>query len=182
MSVQNAAVATHARSLPAGASVRTAAGAPVRAPVRAPAAAARSADVERRIARRIGCGGLDLTASCGGDTAGPGDELVVPPDAQVTVSATVAGTPGSTLAIVTAAGVAARTTVDRSGVRRLCWTAAGSSARFARAEVRRTTYARVLAPMVAMTNPIWLADAFHMAAGRLGGPRGPLRSTPCEYW
>ena len=101
---------------------------------------------------------LELTASCpvGDDTlaAGPGETLVVPPGTPATVSAAVAGAPGTSLAIITAAGCVARVTVGDSGAGQLRWTAAAGD-HFARIEVRRRTRGR-FASMVAMTNPVWL--------------------------
>jgi hypothetical protein len=101
---------------------------------------------------------LGLTASRGSDaaTAGPGQTLVVGSGTPVTVAATVAGVAGTTVAIITAAGRVAQATVDASGVGHVRWTTTGAAARFARVEVRRTTRRRPLAPMVALSNPVWL--------------------------
>lgn len=101
---------------------------------------------------------VELTASggAGGDTvtAGTGETLVVPPTAPVTVNASVCGAPGTSLAIITAAGCATRVAVADSGVGRLRWTATGTQDRFARVEVRRPARGR-LPGMVALTNPVW---------------------------
>jgi hypothetical protein len=105
---------------------------------------------------------VELTASCpvGDDTlsAGIGQTLVAPPATAITVRAAVSGAPGTSLTLITAAGRAARATVDDSGTGRLQWTGSGAEARFARAEVRRPSRGR-LSCMVALTNPVWLAGA-----------------------
>ena len=88
-------------------------------------------------------------------TAGPGETLVVPPGTPVTVTAAVSGAPGTSLALITAAGVAARAAVEGLGVRHLRWTTTGAEARFVRVEVRRTDR-RLFASMVALSNPVWL--------------------------
>lgn len=102
---------------------------------------------------------VKLTASCRvGDrsiVAEPGQTLLVPPGAPVTVSAEVIGAPGTSLALVTAAGRVARIGVDDTGAAALRWTATDADPRFARVEVRRETRAPVEA-MVALTNPVWL--------------------------
>ncbi len=99
---------------------------------------------------------LELTASCpsGDGVAGPGQTLRVSPDGQVTVTAVISGAPGTTVALITAAGCAGRATVgsDRA---RLQWELDAASARFARLEVREAQR-RPLGAMVALTNPVWL--------------------------
>ena len=103
---------------------------------------------------------LELTVTCSvGDdtlTAGPGQALVVPPTVPVTVSAAVSGAPGTSLALITAAGCASRVAIGDSGAGQLKWTGAGAQALFARAEVRRPARGR-LPSMVGLTNPVWLA-------------------------
>ena len=105
---------------------------------------------------------VELTASCrvAGDTATAaiGEALPVPPADQVTVDAEVRGAPGTTVALITAAGCVARIAVDDSGTGRLRFTDTGARARFARVEVRRPVRRR-LSSMVALTNPVWLEDA-----------------------
>jgi hypothetical protein len=87
----------------------------------------------------------------GGATAGPGETLVVPPDAAVTVTAQVSGAPDASVALVTDGGCVGRAKTDSSGDGWLTWTA--GQARFARVEVRR----RARFPsMVALSNPVWL--------------------------
>jgi hypothetical protein len=101
---------------------------------------------------------LELTASCpssGDGVSGPGQTLRVPPDAPVTVTAVISGAPDTNVALLTAAGCAARASVGRSGRARLRWELDAASARFARLEVREAQR-RPLATMVALTNPVWL--------------------------
>ena len=101
---------------------------------------------------------LNATWSVGDDTmtAGPGETLVVPPTVPLTVTAAVCGAPGTSLALITAAGCTNRVAIGDSGVGRLEWTATGAQALFARAEVRRPARGR-LPSMVALSNPVWLA-------------------------
>lgn len=101
---------------------------------------------------------LELTASCAssGDVAGLGQELRVPPDTAVIVTAVISGAPDSNAALITAAGCAGRATVGQSGRARLRWEFDAASARFARLEVREAQR-RPLGAMVALTNPVWLA-------------------------
>jgi hypothetical protein len=113
---------------------------------------------------------VELTASCRvGDqtlTVGAGQTLVMPPGAPVTVSAAVSGAPGTSVALITAAGCAARVAVDTSGTGTLRWTATGAEARFARVEVRRSARARS-SSMVALTNPVWLTPLGNAVRGPL---------------
>lgn len=101
---------------------------------------------------------LQLSASCPrGDaaaTAGPGEALEVPLGAPVMVTAEISGAPGTTLALITAAGRAARGTIGDTGMGRLHWTATGAEAGFARVEVRRPARGR-FSSMVALSNPVW---------------------------
>jgi hypothetical protein len=78
----------------------------------------------------------------------------VTPDGRVTVTAVISGAPGTTVALITAAGCAGRAIVgsDRA---RLQWELDAASARFARLEVREAQR-RPLGAMVALTNPVWL--------------------------
>ena len=114
---------------------------------------------------------LELTAtlSVGDDalTAGPGEILVVAPTARVTVSAAVHGAPGTSLALITAAGCAGRVAVGESGAGQLELTATGARALFARAEVRRPALGR-LPSMVALSNPVWLMPSASAPVGESG--------------
>jgi hypothetical protein len=104
---------------------------------------------------------VELTASCAaGDhpqAAGPGQTLLLPPGAPVTVTAAVTGAPDTSLALITAAGRVERVPIDGSGAGRLRWSAPGAQVGFVRAEVRRPAR-HGFAPMVALTNPVWLRD------------------------
>jgi hypothetical protein len=103
---------------------------------------------------------LDLTATCPAVAAdllaGPGETLRPPPGALVSIEAAVSGAPDSRIAIITAAGRAARAAVDASGTARLRVTTTAEEAGFARVEVRRPTRGG-LSSMVALSNPVWLA-------------------------
>lgn len=77
--------------------------------------------------------------------------------------------PGTSLALITAAGCVARATVDGSGEGRLRWTTTGAGARFARVEVRRQ--ARFPA-MVALANPVWLNTIQGNSPGAAVGESG----------
>jgi hypothetical protein len=115
---------------------------------------------------------LRLTASCSPNgetlTAALGETLVMESDAPVTVSAAVTGAPGTSLALITAGGCAARVAVGDSGAGRLQWTATGAEARFARVEVRHAARRR-FGSMVALTNPVWL---------EVGGSEGSVPDAP----
>lgn len=87
--------------------------------------------------------------------AGPGQRLLVPPGAAVTVTAVISGAPGTIASLITDAGCAGRTPVA-SADSRLQWELDAASARFARLEVRDRRRGR-LGSMVALTNPVWLA-------------------------
>ncbi|CQD06131.1 PHP domain protein [Mycobacterium lentiflavum] len=103
--------------------------------------------------RDVAC---ELTASCpSGEVAGPGQRLRVRTGDAVTVTAVISGAPGTTAALITAAGCAGRATVASAGSR-LQWELDAASARFARLEVRDGRRGR-LGAMVALTNPVWLA-------------------------
>ncbi|MEE6135315.1 CehA/McbA family metallohydrolase [Mycobacterium sp. 050128] len=103
--------------------------------------------------RDVAC---ELAASCpSGEVAGPGQQLRVRTGDAVTVTAVVSGAPGTTAALITAAGCAGRATVASAGSR-LQWKLDAASARFARLEVRDGRRGR-LGAMVALTNPVWLA-------------------------
>jgi hypothetical protein len=62
------------------------------------------------------------------------------------------------MALITESGCATRVRIDDSGSGQLRWTTPGAGARFARVEVRRPGRGP-LAPMVALTNPVWLPSA-----------------------
>jgi hypothetical protein len=103
--------------------------------------------------REVAC---ELTASCpSGDVAGPGQQLRTQPGDSVTVTAVISGAPGTTAALITAAGCVGRAPVASAGSR-LQWELDAESARFARLEVRDGRRGR-LGAMVALTNPVWLA-------------------------
>jgi len=96
---------------------------------------------------------LTLTARCGADTAGPGEDLAVPDGAPVDVVARVTGAPASIVTVRTATGVVAAGPADGE----LRWQTTGAAARFVRVEVRRAPSRRYQrAPMVALSNPVWL--------------------------
>jgi hypothetical protein len=97
---------------------------------------------------------LELTASSDDGVAGPGQTLQVSPDGSVTVTAVISGAPGTTVALITAAGRVRQATVGPSA--RLQWELDAASARFMRLEVREAQR-RPLVAMVALTNPVWLA-------------------------
>ena len=103
--------------------------------------------------RDVAC---ELTASCprGGDVAGPGQQLRVLPETPVTVTAVISGAPGTTAALITAAGCVRRASVSSTRTR-LQWELDAATARFARLEVRDGRRGR-LGTMVALTNPVWL--------------------------
>jgi hypothetical protein len=104
---------------------------------------------------------VELTASCpssgAADVAGPGQTLRVPPDTSVTVTAVISGAPGTDVGLITAAGCAGRATVGRSARARLQWELNAASAHFVRLEVREAQRLP-LGAMVALTNPVWLAE------------------------
>jgi predicted metal-dependent phosphoesterase TrpH len=89
---------------------------------------------------------LDVRATAGGVSAGPGEELRVTGD--VVVEATITGAPGARLTLRTAHGIAAR------GVDTVRWRGSGVAARYVRVEARRPTGFRT---MLALSNPIWLS-------------------------
>jgi len=103
---------------------------------------------------------VEFTVSCPSrdpaEVAGPGQTLRVPPETPVTVTAMITGAPGTTAALITAAGCAGRATVDGSTRTMLRWELDAASARFARLELREAQL-RPLGAMVALTNPVWLA-------------------------
>ena len=99
---------------------------------------------------------VELTASCPGRDAGPGQTLRVPPGTPVTVTAMITGAPGTTAALITAAGCAGRATVAGSARTMVRWELDAASARFGRLELREAQRRRHGA-MVALTNPVWLA-------------------------
>jgi hypothetical protein len=97
---------------------------------------------------------LELTASCDGGVAGPGQTLRVPPGASATVTAVISGAPGTTVVLITAEGRVRHATVGPSA--RLQWELDAASARFVRLEVREAQR-RPLGAMIALTNPVWFA-------------------------
>ncbi|MCV7091095.1 CehA/McbA family metallohydrolase [Mycobacterium interjectum] len=99
---------------------------------------------------------VELTASCPGRGAGPGETLRVSPDAPVTVTAMITGAAGTTASLITAAGCVGRAAVPGPARTMLRWELDTASARFARLEIREAPR-RPLGAMVAVTNPVWLA-------------------------
>jgi hypothetical protein len=103
---------------------------------------------------------VEFTVSCPsrdpGAVAGPGQTLRVPPQTPVTVTAMITGAPGTTAALITAAGCAGRATVAGPARTMVRWELDAASARFARLEIREAQR-RPLGAMVALTNPVWLA-------------------------
>ncbi|SPM31944.1 PHP domain protein, partial [Mycobacterium terramassiliense] len=99
---------------------------------------------------------VELTASCAGRGAGPGETLRVPPDAPVAVTAMITGAAGTTASLITAEGCVGRATVTGPARTMLRWEVDAASARFARLEIREAAR-RPLGAMVALTNPVWLA-------------------------
>jgi hypothetical protein len=99
---------------------------------------------------------VELTASCPGRVAGPGQTLRVPPETPVTLTAMITGAPDTTAALITAAGCARRATVAGSARTMVRWQLDAASARFARLEIR-DAQRHPLGAMVALTNPVWLA-------------------------
>jgi hypothetical protein len=89
-------------------------------------------------------------------TAGPGETLLAAEDDAITISATVRGAPDTTVAIIADTGSIARATIDGTGVGEVEWTGAAGDIRFALIEVRHASRTR-MRPMVALTNPVWLA-------------------------
>jgi PHP-associated len=96
---------------------------------------------------------LELTATDGTTTAGPGEELTRRHPA--TVEATVTGAPGATVTLKNAAGAVAAGRLDRSGRGRL--TVQVDEPGYVRAEVRAPR-SRLGLPgrMLALSNPVWL--------------------------
>ncbi|MCV7349865.1 CehA/McbA family metallohydrolase [Mycobacterium parmense] len=106
---------------------------------------------------RSRCVTVELTATCPGalEAAGPGETLMVPDDAPVTVTAMITGGAGTTARLITAAGCAGRAAVRGPARTMVRWEVDAASARFARLEVREARR-RPLGAMVAFTNPVWL--------------------------
>ena len=85
-------------------------------------------------------------------------------DAQVTVTLTVAGAPGSTVRLITDQGLRTSAALPADGPGTVSWTTTPQNSRYVRAEVRRPQATPTTADtMVALTNPIFL--------GRLDGAR-----------
>ncbi|MFG2638717.1 CehA/McbA family metallohydrolase [Streptomyces sp. NPDC048362] len=108
---------------------------------------------------------LNITASCNGNHAGPGDSLPVSFFDSVNVTVTVSGAPGSILALYTEWGLMMATVVGDDGNGRIAWNGWGWASIFARAEVRRpkpgasSHGVSTLDQMVALSNPVWLGSA-----------------------
>jgi hypothetical protein len=101
---------------------------------------------------------LTCTVGDGPRTAGPGETLLAPHDAAVTISGLVQGAPDTIVAILTDTGCIARTTIDGSGEGVVEWTGATACIRFALIEVRHASRTR-MRPLVALTDPVWLESA-----------------------
>ncbi|MEO3743078.1 CehA/McbA family metallohydrolase [Plantactinospora sp. B5E13] len=101
---------------------------------------------------------LSFTASVPGRTAEIGGRLPAEIGTPVTVTAVVGGVPGTTVTILDQLGPEYSQTVPESGVATVSWTTYPRYSRWVRAEVRRPTAGStpLTAPMVAMTNPIFL--------------------------
>lgn len=99
---------------------------------------------------------VSLTATCDARdptaAVGPGERLVAPQDAAVTVRASVTGAPGTRLALITENGCVAKASVDASGAASLQWSTHERG--FARVEIRRPARTGI-STMVALTNPVW---------------------------
>jgi len=102
---------------------------------------------------------LTATVGDGMRTAGPGETLWAAGEDMLTIRGTVHGAPDATVAIIADTGCIGRTAIDGTGVGEVEWTGAAADIRFALIEVRHASRAR-MRPMVALTNPVW------MAAGR----------------
>jgi predicted metal-dependent phosphoesterase TrpH len=103
---------------------------------------------------------VEFTASSrdAAEAAGPGQTLRVLPETPVTVTAMITGAAGTNAALITADGCAGRATVAGSARTMVRWELDAASARFARLEIREAK-GRPLGAMVALTNPVWLAQA-----------------------
>jgi len=100
---------------------------------------------------------LEFSASAGSTTAGIGDRLAVPSDAEVTVALTVRGVPGGVVGFVTDQGTLTQYPLPESGEGTATWTTTARASSYVRAEVRRPTPGPLpFAPMAAFTNPIFL--------------------------
>ncbi len=101
--------------------------------------------------------GVTLTLNASRDEvavpAGPGESIMVPHGAEVTIATEVRGAPDATISLITDAGCVARAKTDACGVGHLTWTTSRGAARFARVEVRRRSR---FPAMVAISNPVWL--------------------------
>lgn len=101
---------------------------------------------------------LSAEVGSGTATAGPGETLLAPHDASVTVTGIVLGAPDTTVGIITDTGRVARATIDGTGTGSVQWSGTAADIRFALIEVRHVSRTR-LRPMVALTNPVWLENS-----------------------
>lgn len=94
---------------------------------------------------------LSLTASAGGQSAGIGERLVVPPDAPVHVRIEMGGVPFGTVSLHTERGQVHRESLTCDGVGAVEWSTTPAEAGFVRVEVRQDGGA-----MAALSNPVLL--------------------------
>ncbi|GAA3579975.1 CehA/McbA family metallohydrolase [Amycolatopsis ultiminotia] len=104
---------------------------------------------------------LEFSASGGGRTAGIGERLRAGTGTPVTVRATVAGVPGTTVTFLDQLGPEHTETVPDSGSATVSWTTYPRYSRWARVEVRRPSGGPATTTpnaMVAMSNPVFLGS------------------------
>jgi predicted metal-dependent phosphoesterase TrpH len=100
---------------------------------------------------------LSLSAAAAGRTAGIGERLPVPEDAEVNVRLAVTGAPGCAVRFVTDQGQRYATLRPAEGTGEVAWATTPRNSRYVRAEVRRRQPTPTTADtMVALTNPIFL--------------------------
>ena len=103
---------------------------------------------------------LTFTASTLRRKAGIGERLSADRDEQVRIDLTVDGAPGSTVRLITDAGVRVNVPLPADG--KVTWTTTPQNAAYVRAEVRRPVpTATTPDTMVALTNPIFLGAVKH---------------------
>jgi hypothetical protein len=108
---------------------------------------------------------LTMAASTDGRTAGIGERLPAAADQPVTVRLQVRGAPGHLVRLHTDRGQVLERRLAEAGADVVDWTTTPRDAAYLRAEVRRPATATV-APMVALTNPVFLGRP-DTAPGRL---------------
>ncbi|MBO0871601.1 MAG: CehA/McbA family metallohydrolase, partial [Micromonosporaceae bacterium] len=113
--------------------------------------------VLRLAARPLSAAGTPAGAQVGTQPrAEIGEALRLPSGTRILVTASVTGVPGTRLTLLTAAGRLASTRISAAGTHHLHAIVDSGVARFVRAEVRRGAHRGVPAPMVALSNPVWL--------------------------